>query len=316
MSSRFRRRGAPATLISLLVLVLWAIQSHPVQAQVEGPAEVTFGFAPTDGARWSYSIDDERISDFAGKAPNRAQRTVSDMDYTYEAQPDGTWRVRIIPRTAEMSVDGNAIENPALRLAVGQEVGLRLDKDGVAVQAEGFRALFRTYEREMDPASFGRLRESTNAETMGRNQVAQWNEALEDLRGETVKIGETWRVEDMVSMQGRPVPVVGVLRFAGWTEIDGLRGVKIEYTYDTTGEASAQSATEATRALQRRAVDNRGAQTNVSLHGSVTRVIVPESGQLLYEVKEETSEVPMGAMDGPRAVFTVRHNYRFRPVAP
>jgi hypothetical protein len=301
-SIQVQRTVRQTAAILLLATTAWAQES-------EEPA--TFRFAPVDGEVWVKEIDATQVRDMGSVAPRQETRTKTSIELRYEQVPDG-WVVHQMPLEAEMELNGQPMPNPGLQQTVGHEIRVQLDEEGNPVEVEGFQELMRRFEANVDPQTYAKMRQQMNAESMAVGEMRQWSELLQDIRGETVQPGETWNVLDQTTiMGGGVVGLAGYLKFDGWTELNGIRGFKTTYRYDSNGELMESVEGQATRTVSRRASDEPMARSNIELQGSLIRVIVPETGQLLYEVKEEWYEVPLKAMDGPKMRVESHHTYRF-----
>lgn len=295
------------TLWVVLVLLL----AGGVQAQ-ESDEPATFSFAPVDGSIWIKEIDATQVRDMADVAPLQETRTRTSIELRYEQVPEG-WLVHQMPLEATIEQNGQPVPNPGLEQTVGHEIRVRLDDGGKATEAEGFSELMRRFEANVDPKTYAQMRQQMSAESMAVGEMRQWNSLLQHIRGETIAPGDVWNVLDQTTIVGGGVVgLAGYLQFDGWTELDGIRGFKMTYHYDSNGDLMKSVEGLANRTVSRRASNEPMSMSNVELVGSVIRVIVPETGQLLYEVKEEWYEVPLQSMDGPKMRMETRHTYRIR----
>lgn len=296
--------------------LLWMVALLPGAGVARGeeapPSRFRIGFAPVEGEVWIKSVTDERLRDMRGVAPDNEQITRTTTEQVYHRRDDGHWEVTETVRDAHMQINGADVDNPALKVAVGHPLHVRFDEEGRAVAVAGFDALMERYERELPPEFFARLRSRMSPESMERRELESWNAPFEGVRGETVELGERWGVLDETVFQGNPVPLRGVLHFEAWTEIDGVAGVKMVLDYDIHGEAYQRWEGEMARVISRRPEGRQYGPSNLELSGQTTWVIDPQRGQVLYEVHEQTTQVPLGDIDGPKAKLVERHTWRYR----
>jgi hypothetical protein len=274
---------------------------------------VEFRFQPVDGEVWTKEIDDVQVRDLGDVAPYQETETKTKIELRYEALPDGGWVVHQTPLSASMTINGEDFHNPGLEQTIGQEIQVTFSADGDAVSVDGFKEFLRKLERNLSPEMYAQVRQSASEESMAQSELRQWDSILIDLIGHPVHEGEIWRVIDEVSIAGGgTIGTDGILRFDGWTEIDGIRGFKVTYEWDSTGQKMASVGDDYTRSISRRTTDEVMPRTNVNLQGSLIRVIVPETGHLLYEVYDQSYELPLNKVGGPSAKMEQRHTYRFR----
>jgi hypothetical protein len=288
----------------------------PARAQTPaGGEKVHFGFHVDDGEVWTKSIEAHNSRDYKGRAPSSETEVDSEVRLTFEKGTQGTVTVLIVPLSATTTVDGVVQANPAQQIAVGHEIRLDLDAQGKAVAGSGFTDLMQRFEKELDPETFGLVRQQMSVEGMKQGEIAEWNRPLNGLRGSDVRVGETWTVLSDKLVRRDYVPLSGSLTFKGWTELDGIRALTVEMKYDSTGEEYAAAESVATNELNFRPED-RGPYNrhNLILHGKTTWLISPERGLPLYETHEEVMLIPFSMKDpSERAEVRESHAYRFRP---
>lgn len=267
-------RRSPVTLAILLCLA-----AAPAWA-----ADFVIGFDPDDGSVWTRTTEDRRLQDFKSLGDRTDQRTRILMDQRYEAQPDGSWLVVQDVLEVTMTKNDEILDNPMLPIIEDQETRVVLDANGHAVDAEGFRALMRRYERELSPEFFQEVREQMKVENLSAGEVSRWNRSLEGLYGLELAPGDRVAVtEARAEVQGNVIEVTGVIEVGDWVEVGGGRGVSMVYRYDNTGEALA-AAGETRHEIERRAGEETSTlRVPVAMSGTVEFVVVPATGQLLSE---------------------------------
>lgn len=265
-----------ATVVpSLLLLGLTAYaQEEPV----------TFGFEKTDGEHWLRSSEHVDIRDVSGSDGITETMTIQEVDELYE-KTDGAWTVVRTPRKAELWVNGIDTQNQAISITVGIPITVTLDDNGLGLEATGFRKLMRKLEDELPPDQFGRVRQNYDVQRLERTEVATWNDALGDFAGHTVKVGERWRYSDKIVVAGQSFDVFGVIRFDGWTEMDGIRGFKILIDYDNHGGVLRELGEGTTRSVGAGSTQET-TRSNLELEGSDIRVVDPVTGQMIYRSRE------------------------------
>lgn len=276
------------------------------------PQKVTFGFAPDPAVQWKKVMFDEQRTDFRGVVEDHHQITESELQQHYEKDEEGAWQLVQNVRSVEMEINGNAVVNPMLEVLTGHEIRLDLDDKGLATGHEGFRELMRRYERELDPATYTRVRQQMSAQSMGLGEIAKRNQGLGIVAGKTVTIGEKWGVLDRVAVQGSWTAVTGVAHFESWTDVGGIAGVKLVYRYDSSGGVYGGAESELTQVVSLRPDDYVVQPNNLEVSGEYTWVIDPVSGQPLYEVYEQLVTVPVGNdLFGQRGEIHSAHTWRW-----
>jgi hypothetical protein len=282
---------------------------------------VRFGFAPQAGSRWLRIGEDRVLRDMAAVAPPSETLTRQEVEVRFEALPDGSWRVLEIPRLASMEIDGLPTPNPVLDLTVGAQIELTLHADGTAKEVRGFRDLLRRFEDRLSAAQYAAVTNRMSESSLVQQEMTRWNQQLGQLLGQSVEIGEAWVVSEFRTFaMGNPEPVEGVLKFSGWSEMEGRRGVKLEYEYDNRGDAVRKLANSQMRRVDWRPQGQPSQSGNVWIRGKELRVIEPESGQLLYRTVEQFADLQpvegvevrdSGIMEGR---FEESSVYRWRPM--
>jgi hypothetical protein len=286
------------------------------------PAEsVRFRFAPEPGSHWLRSGEDRLLRDVGTAAPISETVTRQEVEIRIESLPDGGWRVVQIPRAASLEVDGAPTENLALDLTVGVEIELTLGADGLTQRVRGFRELLRRLEDELPASHYARVTQSMSETSLAAQEKSRWDGQLGQLLDATVSVGERWHVTELRSFaMSNAEPVEGVMHFAGWTEMDGLRGFKIEYEYDNRGDVVRKSGGDGLRKVDWRPGGASSQKGNVWIRGKELRVLIPETGQLLYRTIEQTAELtPMEGVDISKVGtmqgrFEEQSVYRWRPI--
>lgn len=286
---------------SLCLLLLLAL------CAAAGAEEVTFRFAPEDGARWMRVGEDRALRDLGAAAPISETLTRQEVEFIYSAGAGGGWEIMQIPRSIGFEVNGIVTQNPILDLTIDSEITLTTDASGQAMAVHGFRQLLRKLEDNLPSNLYAQVSKSYNEAAMVNGEKLRWNGELGALRGATVRSGDRWHViESRVFAMGGSIQVNGVMRFEGWSELDGVRGFKVLYDWDSTGEALEQWGSDDMKVVDLRSPDDPAGGGNLTMRGSELRVIVPESGQLIYRTSEQLatlSEVPgmdssIGSMSG------------------
>jgi hypothetical protein len=289
-----------------------AAASTPAPQAAE-PESVRFRFAPKDASVWIRDLSDRRVSpDPTVPGDRREQQTTVRIELRYQRQPDLGWIVQQTPFEGEMSLNGEEMTNPAMKQNLGHTLKVHLNATGVAERIEGFRELERKYEKNLPPEMYNRLAKSYSADSMERMEIAQWNKPLADLIGARVATGDQWVVTEAITVGSAQLLVRGVMRFGGWTELNGRRGYKVEYDYDTTAAAVAKLVGKPARAIDR-LKDQQATRSNIVLTGNVVRVIDPDTGDLIYEHAKRAYELPMNTADGPKAHYEEEQIVRVDP---
>ena len=299
-------------MIGLLVAAVVVVAAtRPAVAE-----EVRIRFQPVDGDVWTREMENVMIQELADLAPRREQTTLSTVKYTYQQEDDGAWTVLQEPLAASMLIDGAPIENEVLDQTVGVQLEVQLDANGRATSVDGFGRLIRKLEDNLDRATYTRVQQQLSAESMESGELQTWNRLRTEFLGATVDVGDRWHVEDEIYVTGPGwIDVVGTISFDGWTELDGRRALKIVYEYDEAGRAvAALGRTEFDHKLVLRRSDQANQQHNTVLNGTVTWVIDPETGYLLFEKKDQVHELPLDPTGEKKGMVENRYVYRFRPV--
>ena len=305
----FRDALHPRSCVVPLVIGL-ALSASSASGE-DRPRDFRFQFEPTAGRVWTKTVLDEQENDFGGVAEGRHQITESRFRQHYEQKDDGGWQLVQVTRDIEMTINGNEVRNPIFDVIIGHEIRLDLDEQGRAVDHDGFSQLMRRYEREIDPDLFARIRQNMSVESMGQGEMLKRNRVLEFVAGREASLGEVWSVEEPLRFQGSVSRVTGTLRFEDWTEIDGQAGVKMVYRYDNTGDARGAAGDEVAREISLLEEGEQIDPNNLVIRGQYTWVMDPRTSQPLYEVQEQTIEIPLGAMDGPRGEIRNAHTWRW-----
>jgi hypothetical protein len=307
----------PAPLISrfafrLVLLVALLLPCMAVSA--EDPETVHFGFAVEDGETWLKTMETKSVRDLKGRAPVSETEVHSDVRMTFERGTQGTTSVVLEALTAETKLNGLVQANPAQSLALGHRTRLHLDASGKAIAGDGFDKLMRRFERDLDPESFAAVRRQLTAEAMKQGEMGEWNRPLQGLRGEEVRVGDVWLVLSEEHLQGSYVALSGTLSFEGWTELDGIRILRVVLRYDSQGAIYAAAESTAVRTLNLRPAERQQySRHNLVLEAETTWLISPERGLPLYETHLKTMKVPLSAEPGAdKGVMEESHTYRYR----
>lgn len=299
-----------------LCLLFLALPVHAQEASAPAGSEETviFGFHPEDGAQWRKTMVDRSERDFGGLAPAVTQITEQELLVEY-ARAEEAWMVTQRATSARMMDASGEIQNPILDLAIGVPITLTVNPLGQAVAAAGFDAFWDKLENNLDAEVYSRLVQSTSPEQMADNEIQIWNRFYSELLGHRIRPGENWRVLDGTDVgSGGRARLLGTIRFDGWTELDGIRGFKVTHEFDTTGEKMQALGDDHTRSISR-VGDEQFETSNIVIEGTWVVVIQPETGQLLYSVRDQTTRLPIGdPVDGLEAVFTKHHTYRWTRV--
>jgi len=295
----------------LFVLVLAA----PAMAE-----QVSFRFAPEDGARWLRVGEDRALRDLGTAAPISETLTKQEVEILYRRNSGGGWQVTQMPRAISFESNGIPTANPILELTLNTEITVKTDGSGAAVAVTGFRQLLRKLEDNLSAELYANVSRAFNEATMVQGEKSRWNAELGPLRDATVSVGERWHViESRVFAMGGSIKVEGVMRFEGWSELDGLRGFKVAYDWDSTGEALERFGVDDMKLVDLRSPDDPAGGGNLKMRGSELRVIIPDSGQLIYRTTEQLATIEevegvqssMGSMNGR---FEDSSTYRWRPL--
>jgi len=300
---------------SLACLLLFPALVHAQDSPAPDLGDaVVFGFHPEDGAQWRKTMLDRVERDFAGMAPTVRQETRQELIITYR-KGETTWQVTQEAQSAEMTENGVEVDNPILDLAMGVPVTLTVSPLGQAVAAAGFEAFWKKLEQNLSADVYARLAENTSVETMAENEIRIWNKFYAELLGHRIRPGDNWRVLDGTDVgTGGRTALYGTIHFDGWTELDGVRGFKVTHEFDTTGEKMEALGDDHTRSISR-VGDEQFTRNNVTVEGKWIVVIQPETGQLLYSVRDEVTRLPIGdPADDMQAVFNKHHTYRWTRV--
>lgn len=301
---------------SSLLLLLWAVLIPAAEA--EEPEVVEFGFAPQDGLVLVKTMDSYTKQDFKGRGPVHENLVHSKVRMELDRGEHGSWTVLIDPLEATTEVNGAPAENPAQKIWVTQPRRIHLDESGRAVAGDGFQELMRKFERELAPAVYARVRQNVSAESMKDIELRLWNRPFEGLRGEEVRMGDTWLVLSETTMQGDFIPLSGTLTFEGWTELDGRRALRVVHRFDAAGQLYAAAEDSASRTLNLRPEDRQSyTRHNLLIEGSTTWLLMPEKGLPLYETHEQVIRVPMSPEPGAeRGEMVQNYTYRYELEAP
>lgn len=304
----FRRRAPHLVLTVFLLGVLAPL------GRAEEPELVRFGFEPEDGLVLIKTMDTYTKQDFKGRGPVRENTIHSKVRMELDRGEHGSWSILIDPLEATTEVNGAPAENPAQKVWVTQPRRIHLDESGRAVAGDGFEELMRKFERELPPPTYARVRQSVSAESMRNVELALWNRPFEGLRGEEVQVGDVWLVLSETTMQGDFIPLSGTLTFEGWTELDGVRALRIVHRFDAAGETYAAAEDSASRSLNLRPEDRRDyTRHNLMIEGSTTWLLAPERGIPLYETHEEVMRVPLSPEPGAeRGEIIQNYTYRYQ----
>jgi hypothetical protein len=277
---------------------------------------VQFHFAPPAGSHWIQDFEDVRLSpDRTQPSGQREQRTTVRIDLRYERDPQGGWAVQKSPFEGEITFNGEGITNPALEQNLHTTLVVHLDDKGQALRVDGFKELERKYERNLPPEQYARLAKQYTAANMERMELTQWNQPLQDLIGAQVTTGETWHVTDTADIGSAELLVTGVISFDGWTELHGVRGYKVHYTYDTTGAAERSAPGPYARTISRVGPDSKATRSNIVLAGDVIRVIDPATGLVFYAHAHRAYDVPIQSQsqDASKAHYEDEQMVRLDP---
>lgn len=308
---------ASARVLALSLLTAVCLVSIAPLAAAQQPETFTFGFAPDSTVTWSKTVADEQLTDFKAATPIRHQITESGLHQRYVRDTDGQWELLQWVRSIEMSINGERVENPMIEVILGHEIRLQLDAQGRATDATGFRQLMRRYERELDPATYSRVRQAMDAESLALGEVSKRNRSMSIVAGRSATLGEKWGLIDRVDVQGNWSPISGVVHFESWTEVDGMPGVKVVYRYDAAGRQYDAASAEFSEVISLRPEDWDATPNNLGVSGKYVWVIDPVSGQLLYESFEQLVTVPIGSnLEGGRGEIRSSHTWRWSKVEP
>ena len=270
----------------------WMLFGNFVVASGAAAESVHFRFAPEAGSRWMRIGEDRNLRDLGEAAPVSETLTRQEVEFRIEPLPDGGWRVLQIPRLATLEVDGKPTQNPALELTLGVEIESTLGPDGRVRHVRGFRELMRRLEDHLPANKYALVTQQMSETTLAAQEKARWDAQLGELLDATVEVGERWHVKELRGFaMGSAEPVEGILHFSGWTEFEGQRGFKIEFEYDNRGESVKRLGVLGMRQVDWRPEGEGTKQGNVWIRGKELRVVIPQSGQLLYRTNEQTADL-------------------------
>lgn len=291
-------RTARRSVVALFSLLIVAGAAGSAAAEA-----FTLEFSPADGEVWEKTTVDRRTQDYADAAPRTEQITEITLDQSYVSQPDGSWHVLQDARSLGMRINGQALDNPMFPIIESQQIRVILNSGGQAIDAEGFRSLMSRYERELDPETYQNVRRQMKIANMVKGEVIKWNRPLAGLVGLEVEIGDRLGVTSKAEFQGTMFAVSGVIDVVEWTEVEGERGVRFAYRYDTTGEIRAGAEDVKHEIVRWEDEEPAPIGPGVRLLGRYEFVLVPSTGQLLSEHLQETVFAPVTQAPGTTATL-------------
>jgi hypothetical protein len=274
---------------------------------------VRFGFAPEDGERWIEKMEDSRQVDYGTSDPPLVQETVQTDELVYEHAEDGGYLLTRILGPGRMSVGGEPTPNPILEASEGSRLELVLDEQGHAIRANGFRRLVRMLERTLDAEDWNRFQGTYSVALAETSEMGRWNDRLAGLVGAEVTVGEVWGYRDVFPTGVAQVEIQGTLSFAGYTELNGQRGLKVLYDFGGGSKMPSLDGLEHVIELSE-PQPGHVPPTSMELHGTRVRVFIPETGQMIYE-NTQVEWVQPGPPGEPDRNVKMSTRYQLRPAS-
>lgn len=298
---------------ALMAIACFVVLPAP-RPMAQEPETVRFSFAPTEGEQWIRTGEHVSIRDLGNSQPISETRTLHELSLEYRRGDEG-WAVVQIARRAQLLVDGVERASNAMQQTIGLPITLRVDESGKAVAAEGFRGLMRRFEDELPPAEFEIVSSQMSQERFEQTEIRGWNKKLDLVRGETVQIGEKWRVKDYHVVGQSALPVEGVVRFEGWAEFDGSRAFKILYDADNQGRALRRHGEGVSRTIDLTGAAGSDARDNLDIRLTRVVMVIPETGQVIYLSDEDQVDLQSNEfkdMPGTEGHFETRNIERWK----
>lgn len=217
-----------------VALVLLAALSSVAQA-----AEVTFRFAPPDGLECDLRSDASAVKD-AGIPALRSEdvsRTLTHL--RFEKTPDG-YRLVATMKSAEITHNGQAVEDPTVKLMIGRPIALELGPDATVKDVKGYEKLWEDAQKTLSPDMQKGLASVLDPAALRERAISDWNGKIARFVGKNVTEGETWEGADELSLSTGMLRFTVLTRFSKIEERDGKTMVTVNFAYDEDAAAAAK----------------------------------------------------------------------------
>ncbi len=211
-----------------------AFPAEPARAPAQGPARVTFRFAPRLDAPFEIETVRKKRQIFGG-APRAEEivRTVVKVTVTRDGEG---YRWRESP--VAFSVHGQR-GSLADEIVAGAEASLRLDAAGKVVSVEGYDDVPARAQALLSPAERKMVGHSLDPAALRRTREQEWRTRIGDLLGQQADVGGSFVTESELPLPRGSEPLYGVVQVGAWTTCPVGKCVVVETRLSTDATSLA-----------------------------------------------------------------------------